>query len=249
MIKTLRVILASIILCCAPRFAAAQGGPPLVTDDPETVGDGRWEINTAFTMEKIPGQKTMQVPDLDINYGYGDSLQFKYEVSALMVREDDVHHSGAGNSFTGVKWRFLDGGDEGLSLSTYPTIEFNTPPGSSRPELVEHGTNFFLPLEWSKQFGGLELAGDFGYQFTQHRRDEILGGVAAGHKFTERFELLGEIRVSTTENFHDTDVFFNIGERLQITEHAALIVSSGRSFKSGPDSAHFLLYAGFSISD
>ena len=35
------------ILMVAVGAARAQGGPPLVTDDPDTPGDGHWEINLA----------------------------------------------------------------------------------------------------------------------------------------------------------------------------------------------------------
>ena len=34
----------------------AQGGPPLVTDDPETPGDGHWEVNLAATGDHTSGR-------------------------------------------------------------------------------------------------------------------------------------------------------------------------------------------------
>ena len=37
--------------------ALAQGGPPFLTDDPGTPGDGRWEINLAFTSEIRPSEE------------------------------------------------------------------------------------------------------------------------------------------------------------------------------------------------
>ena len=40
-----------VLLLCfgyAPQLFA-QGGPPMLTDDPDTPGAGVWEINTAYT--------------------------------------------------------------------------------------------------------------------------------------------------------------------------------------------------------
>jgi hypothetical protein len=36
-----------LLLLLTPLSAFAQGGPPMVTDDPGTPGDGHWEINIA----------------------------------------------------------------------------------------------------------------------------------------------------------------------------------------------------------
>ncbi len=46
----------------------AQGGPPLITDDPGTPGHGHWEINLAVTAEKRGGARSYESPLLDINF-------------------------------------------------------------------------------------------------------------------------------------------------------------------------------------
>lgn len=40
----------------------AQGGPPLITDDPGTPGNGKWEINVAFTVEKRRMERLYESP-------------------------------------------------------------------------------------------------------------------------------------------------------------------------------------------
>ena len=47
-----RLALAQVFLAMS-HSVAAQGGPPLLTDDPDTPGNRHWEINTAYTVERV----------------------------------------------------------------------------------------------------------------------------------------------------------------------------------------------------
>ena len=78
---------SSLSCCC--RFwarraracnARAQGGPPFITDDPGTPGNHHWEINFGWIANHNPGQSYYEIPDVDINYGWGDRIQLKYEI-------------------------------------------------------------------------------------------------------------------------------------------------------------------------
>jgi hypothetical protein len=69
--------LAGLIWC---RISAAQGGPPMITDDPGTPGDGHWEINLAASARHSATTSEGEVPLLDVNYGLGERIQLKYEV-------------------------------------------------------------------------------------------------------------------------------------------------------------------------
>ncbi len=103
------------------RLAAAQGGPPFRTDDPETPGNKHWEINFGFIGQRNPASGQYQVPDFDINYGLGDRLQLKYELP-IAIEETRPGGSldpsepptrgqvigGLGESLMGVKWRFYE---------------------------------------------------------------------------------------------------------------------------------------------
>jgi len=65
-------------LACLLRAANAYGGPPLLTDDPDTPGPNHWEINVATTSENAAHEWEFGTPLLDINYGVGDHIQLKY---------------------------------------------------------------------------------------------------------------------------------------------------------------------------
>ncbi|MFT3792165.1 MAG: hypothetical protein QM741_14065 [Rudaea sp.] len=53
-------VLFVLVLFAIAKLAAAQGGPPLVTDDPGTPGNGKWEINLASI-----GSKTFRRWDIE----------------------------------------------------------------------------------------------------------------------------------------------------------------------------------------
>ncbi|QMV18787.1 hypothetical protein GOB94_08905 [Granulicella sp. 5B5] len=109
-----------VILAILPRLAHAQGGPPFLTDDPETPGNQHWEINYGFIGDRNPGQGAYQVPDFDLNYGLGDRIQLKYELPIAIaetrtstptpatIAPPNSIATGLGESLLGVKWRFYE---------------------------------------------------------------------------------------------------------------------------------------------
>jgi len=53
-------------------MAHAQDGPPLLTNDPGTPGDGNWEINLSVMQVLRQRQNVLQVPQIDLNFGLGN---------------------------------------------------------------------------------------------------------------------------------------------------------------------------------
>ena len=89
---------------------------------------------------------------LDLNYGLGERIQLKYELPWIFSKEEgEETHNGIGNSVLGVKWRFLDEERQGISMSTYPQVEFNMARSSVDKGLVDKGTKWILPLEVEKE--------------------------------------------------------------------------------------------------
>src|SRR5690242_7980544 len=98
-------------LACAMAASAAhtQGGPPMITDDTETVPVGHWEINSALTFERGADARLFGIPLLDINYGTSKNTQLKIEIPWLLLDRDGLPTvSGLGNTNIGVRWRFRD---------------------------------------------------------------------------------------------------------------------------------------------
>jgi hypothetical protein len=62
-----------------PLGVFAQAGPPMVTDDPGTPGDGHIEINFAALATRTSNGSTYELPLIDANVGLGDRIQLKLE--------------------------------------------------------------------------------------------------------------------------------------------------------------------------
>src|SRR6516225_11447901 len=84
--------LAILILLFVPVSALGQGGPPMLTDDPDTPGPSFWEINLAGIAKRTQAERRYEAPTVDINYGVGERIQLKFEIPW-------VNSSGPGHSF------------------------------------------------------------------------------------------------------------------------------------------------------
>src|SRR4051812_14826016 len=79
--------------------ASAQGGPPMLTDDPGTVDYKHWEINTALTIEKSQSSTEFEAPLVDINYGLKPGVQLKLEVPLLVVKDRGLPAKASSGAF------------------------------------------------------------------------------------------------------------------------------------------------------
>ncbi len=212
--------------------SAAQGGPPFITDDPRTPGDGNWEINAALYTERHPTERIYNAPILDINYGLGPRLQLKYQVPYLVVGTDDgPTRSGLGKSLAGVKWRFYKNDEKGLRISTYPQFEFNNPTSSVERGLVDSGVRFFLPIEVTKKVGPFEINPEVGYWFASSTGAAWATGVVVARQVNQRLELDGELYATANANGSDHWTTFDGGGRYKLQEHFVLLFMAGRSFR------------------
>ena len=225
------LLLASCIALVGLPAALAQGGPPMLTDDPGTPGDKHWEINTAWIMTQTrSGDRSMALPLLDINYGVGAHLQLKYEVPWLVTHATgEKTKSGLGDSEIGVKWRFLDEENNHVDVSTYPQFSFNNLTSSRRRGLVEEGSSFLLPFEFHGKAGGLEWNAEIGREFQTREADEWLYGFAVGRELNERFEFAVEIHGEGKFATNDDQLIVNVGGRWKLSENRTLLFSAGRS--------------------
>jgi hypothetical protein len=204
----------------------AQGGPPMMTDDPATPGPGHWEVNIAATAEHRHASSEGESPLLDVNYGIGERVQLKYEVPWVSQREDGKTRFGLGNSLLGVKWRFWDAGHEGWQISTYPQIEVRNP-GSHSVErgLAEEGTGVVLPLEFQREYESVGINFEVGRELHSRGEDSWFGGCVTGREISERLELMAEVHGQAASR--DSALALNFGGRFAMNEQGTLLVSMG----------------------
>ncbi len=229
-------------------IAWAQGGPPAITDDTETVPKGHWEINTAFTIERGADGRLFGTPLFDVNYGLSRNTQLKVEIPWLVLHRNGQRSiQGLGNTNIGVRWRFRDeDNDHPVAISIYPQIEFNNPTSSERRGLVDKGPEFLAPLQWQTKLGNFRVGGDVGYRF-KRGPDEVIYGFIVGKQFNDSFEVLGEIHgTGPRQQLSDSEIVYNFGSRVRLVNHITLLLSAGKSLRRNFD-PRFIGYGGIRV--
>jgi hypothetical protein len=238
--RAILILIAFVGVCATLCFA--QGGPPLLTDDPGTPGNHNWEINTGFTVDHRTGLTEYETPILDINYGWGERVQLKFEIPWVVQHESELRHNGLGNSLLGVKWRFFESKKWDLQISTYPQLELNNPDHSLRRGLVEKAPAFLLPIEVTKKIGPIDWNLESGYWFQEHTARRWIAGLAAGHQFGRRWELLSEVHTIGTDEGRDKT--WDVGSRVTLAKPVRLLLMSGSRFTGDTRQPRFIGYFG-----
>lgn len=207
-----------LLMCCAlcsnflvVLYVYAQGGPPLLTDDSDTPGDGNWEINVATTFEGARSDYLLAFPYFDINYGLGDRIQLKVEMPWVKEPGEPLANKFDNITF-GVKYMALDEDSDGVFLSFYPQpiISFN-PEDSGK----KRAYGIILPIAASKQIlkTGVNFQG--GYQILGSQQ-EWFYGVVVDHAVNKYLLAMAEIhgiiaRKSIVNPGGDDEIFFRAG--------------------------------------
>ncbi len=237
------------LLFWLPRVSFAQGGPPMITDDPGTPGDGRWETNLAMAFSQLPNEGMINAPAIDLNYGLGDHIQLTLQGGPVILRRSN--HGligGLGETQAAVKWRFLDEDTSGFDMSMFPRILFNISQSSVRRGLAEDGTRFQIPFQAAMKFGSIGLDLEFGPLISSVGRGEFLYGVVLGRELTKKTSLMGEVHASSRMNLERDVVTVNFGCRHTLNEHAVWIGSIGHDVHSGEDTPLALIgYVGIQL--
>ena len=239
----------TVLMVLASPTAFASGGPPMITDDPGTPGDGHWEINVAELSSHAGGNSVYQLPLIDANYGVGDRLQLKLQMPWLVQTGDDPV-TGSGNPLAGVKWRFYDAGDNGWQASTYPQVEL-APPGSDAIHngLADSGTSYLLPLEFVHGFAGYDINVDIG-RWLRHNgeADSWIAGAVFTREISKGVEALAELHEESDVHSSRSELIANLGARYDFSERYTLLLSVGRDLHNTLAASNTLLtYAGLQV--
>jgi hypothetical protein len=224
-----------MLVASVARIAFGQGGPPMITDDPGTPGNGKWENNLAIIFEHRPNETSIDVPEVDLNYGVGDHIQLTLQnAPVLLKRSDHGLIGGLSSTEAAVKWRFLDESTSGFDMSMFPRVIFNIGESSVRRGLAEDGTRFQIPFQMAKTFGRWHADVEVGPRARTVGRSEWLDGIVCGFDVTKRTMLMAELHDESRMNFTRDALTLNFGLRHEFTENYILIVSMGHELRS-PD--------------
>jgi hypothetical protein len=224
----------------------AQGGPPYYTNDPGTPGPFNWEINIGYMPFLYSDQSVSHTPDVDINFGVGERIQLTYENAWLRVKNPSVPTAyGLGQSNPGVKWRFYDAGESGLSVSVFPQLFLNNPNDAVRRGITPSSEAFLLPVEFSRKFGPVDVDYEIGYQFVHKGRDGWLTGLVVGHEFTSKLEGDMEFYNQGPFRISENQPTIDLGARYKIRPQVILLLMAGRSLEATrSNQSYFLGYFG-----
>ena len=244
----MRRLAIAIAVALTARAAFAQGGPPMITDDPSTPGPGKWENNIAIAFEQRSDATLYDLPAIDLNYGVGQRIQLTLETApVLLKRSDHGPIGGLGGTEAAVKWRFLDEESSGFDMSMFPRIIFNIQQSSARRGLAEDGTRFQIPFQIAKTFGRFHGDAEFGPVGISVGRSEWLYGMVGGFDVAKPTMLMAELHGTSRMNFSQQILTLNFGLRHEVTETRILIVSLGHEIVSPDKPLAFIGYFGMQL--
>jgi hypothetical protein len=248
-VKRKSLFIALALCAFAAHEGRAQGGPPMITDDPGTPGDKKWEINLAVAFEHRSGETAADVPAIDLNYGVGEHIQLTLQTApVLLKREGHGLIGGLGGTEAAVKWRFLDQqkNGEGFDMSMFPRVIFNIVRSSPRRGLSEPGTRFQIPFQMAKAFGRWHADIEFGPHISSVGRSEWLYGIVGGLDVSKATLLMAELHGTSRMNLERDALTVNLGIHHEFSATRILIVSLGREIRS-PDPLATIGYCGMQL--
>ena len=213
-------------------FGRATAGPPFMTDDPEPVEYGHWEVNAFSAGAHGSGDTSGLGPSLEINYGALPNLQLHVITGAAFDHPSgNPLRMGPSDTEIGAKYRFINPGPDDWwpQIGVFPLVE--TPTGNAARGLGAGYTQAFLPVWIQKDFGQWTTYGGGGYWINPgpgNRNYWFAGWVLQRH-VADRLTLGGEI-------FHQTSAMvgragswgFNLGGVYDLTDQYHLLFSAGQ---------------------
>ena len=142
--------LALILLALAAREALA--GHPFITDDADTQGQGRQQIEFNSAWLRLPDTRS-RVASFTYSLGAKDNLDLFVDLPLGLAAP-----AGVGNVSLGVKWRFLEAGPTRLAFKP----ELLLPSSGENKGLGSGGPGFALTLIASHDAGRWQAHGNAG---------------------------------------------------------------------------------------
>jgi len=239
-----RNVIAVALWLLALGSVRGQGGPPMITDDPGTPGDGKFEINLAIAFEHRPNETSFDAPAIDINYGVGDRIQLTLQGGPVVLkRSDHGAIGGLGGTEAAMKWRFIDDEKTGVTMSMFPRVIFNISQSAARRGLADDGTRFQIPFQFAKAFSGFDLDLEWGPLVSTVGPAQWLYGIVVAVDVSKTTGLMAELHGTSRTNFDDDELAVNFGVRHKLNEHCIFIGSLGHELRS-PEARALIGYAG-----
>ncbi|MBL8069400.1 MAG: hypothetical protein JNM28_13210 [Armatimonadetes bacterium] len=219
----------ALLATAATGSCFAQGGPPMITDDPGTPPVGRFELNFAYTVTRHFGSLEVGLPLIDLAFGATPNLQLKVEAPWLLVNDGGSSARNLGPGNIGIKWRFQDETPGMPAISIFPQVEAPVSQRSVDDGLADPATGFLLPVEVQWHSGRLGFNADAGVFARSGSSPDWFAGLATSRGVGPNDEAIAEVHVEGSTGERNLDCIAQLGWRHGLSEDSTLIVAVGRS--------------------
>ncbi len=165
------VVLLALVLLGTGR---ARAGPPFLTDDPEPVAAGHWEVYAAAQWSWTHASASGTAPHVEVNLGAMPGLQLHAVVPLVLAWDDDrTLRYGVGDLEVGTKLRFAEEGTWSPQLGIFPIVTL--PTGSADEGLGAGVPEGLLPVWLQKTFAPWTTYGGAGLRLSAEGHAVVLG--------------------------------------------------------------------------
>ena len=165
----------------------ATAGPPLVSDDPSTIGRGRVEALLAIRGSGDFRTNVVAAPVVDVTLGLAEGLDFVVVGEPVFVADSLADPSNRWSTSAsiegGFKWRLLAG--DHFSASFTPVIGVD----------VLSAEKLFVrfPVQVEARFGRFAVGVDGGWQVVRHGLDGWNASIYGSWQTTPKLALMAEL--------------------------------------------------------
>ena len=209
--------------------SAVYAGPPFLTDDPDPVEAGHWELYLATQWDRIDGQGAEgNLPQFEINYGVLDGVMLH-----LLVPEGFIAEKGAspvygpGDLEVGANIRIVEEGEARPQVGTFPIAVI--PLGSEVNGLGSGTVELFLPIWVMKHAGDWTFDGGGGLHFAEGDVEASFGFFGE-RTFHDWVTLGAEVFVTVPFDASPVRTQLNAALILDLSNVQHLLFSGGPSF-------------------
>lgn len=240
-----RASVVTLVLLAA-SFSASHAGPPFITDDPEPVELGHWEVYAFSASMQVKGDIGGTLAGTEVNYGAAPNLQLHVIVPlAYDSPGGGPFVAGPGDIELGAKYRFITPGEDDWypQVGVFPLVEM--PAGNAARGLGAGKMREFLPIWLQKDWGDWTSYGGGGYWFNPGAGNQNywLVGWLLQNQVTKQLALGAEIFHQTADTIGGkSTTSFNVGGIYDFNENYHLLFSSGRGLQNPALTNQFSYY-------
>ena len=227
---------AAALVILAAFFSPSWAGPPFVTDDPEPVDLGHWEVYAFGAGTQVKGDIGGTLVGMEVNYGAAPNLQLHIIVPLAYDSPDGGPFvAGPGDIELGAKYRFITPGEDDWypQVGVFPLIE--VPAGNAARGLGAGKMREYLPVWLQKDWGDWTSYGGGGYWFNPGvgNRNYWFVGWLLQNQVTKQLALGAEIFHQTADMMGGPETTsFNVGGIFDFNENYHLLFSGGRGLQN-----------------